>query len=227
MHPAQQKNRDCYVLYGGGVTRSLGPQMVLEEAGLPYRLVEMDEKRGDHRQAAYLALNPAGFLPALVMPDGAVLHEAAAIMIHLAEVHGCDDLIPMPGDAQRGLFFCKLFYQTNDLQPAVRQFFKPDRYSTDPAHCNGIRDTARATALDRWSVYDRFLRDSGPYTLGDRFSLADLHLTLWAAYGLDHPTSVTDRFAAIRRCFDLTAARPKIAPLIEKLQADMVVWANT
>lgn len=220
------ENDGKYILYGGGVTRSLGPQMVLEEADLPYTLIEMDETRGDHRTAAYLAINPAGFMPALITPDGMVLHEAAAIMIHLAETHGRDDLIPPPGDPLRGLFLCKLFYQTNDLQPAIRRFFKPEQYSTDPAHGAGIRHQARETALDRWSVLDHYLRDNGPYTLGDRFSLADLHLTLWAAYGLDRPTRVTERFAAIRRCFDLTSSRPKIAPLINRLQADMAVWAS-
>lgn len=216
-----------YILYGGGVTRSLGPQMVLEEADLPYTLVEMDETRGDHREPAYLGINPAGFMPALITPDGAVLHEAAAIMVYLAETHNRDDLIPPPGDPLRGLFLCKLFYQTNDLQPAIRRFFKPQQYSTDPAHGSGIRDRARVTALDRWSVFDRYLEDNGPYTLGGRFSLADLHLTLWAAYGLDRPTLITERFAAVRRCFELTASRPKIAPLINRLQADMAVWANT
>ena len=43
-----------YVLYGGGVTRALGPQMVLEELALPYTLIELDETRGDHRKPDYL-----------------------------------------------------------------------------------------------------------------------------------------------------------------------------
>ena len=54
-----------YILYGGGVTRSLGPQMILEEAGLPYELRSLDEHAGEHRQTSYLAINPAGVMPAL------------------------------------------------------------------------------------------------------------------------------------------------------------------
>ena len=61
MEALQENTCGEYVLYGGGVTRSLGPQMVLEEADLPYTLVERDEARGDHRQPAYLMINPAGF----------------------------------------------------------------------------------------------------------------------------------------------------------------------
>ena len=54
-----------YILYGGNVTRSLGPQMVLEEGGLPYRLREVDIGRGEHRRPDFTALNPAGYVPDL------------------------------------------------------------------------------------------------------------------------------------------------------------------
>jgi glutathione S-transferase len=45
-----------YVLYGGGVTRALGPQMVLEEGAIPYELKIVDELKGEHRTPEYLAL---------------------------------------------------------------------------------------------------------------------------------------------------------------------------
>ena len=215
-----------YILYGGGVTRAIGPQMVLEEAGLPYDLRIVDEHAQDHRQPAYLAINPAGLIPALVTPEGEVLHEAAGIMLYLAERHGLNDLAPPPGDPQRGLFLTKLFYQTNDIQPAVARFFRPERYSTDPADAAAIRDRARAEALDRWSVLDDFLLANGPCHLGQRFSLPDLHMAMWAAYGLDDVTDVTGRFAGVRRCFDIVMARPRVRPLLEGLQQGMVAWAK-
>ncbi len=215
-----------YLLYGGGVTRALGPQMVLEEGAIPYELKVLDEDKQEHRTPAYLALNPAGLIPTLVTPEGEVLHEAAAIMVYLAERHRLADLIPPPGDGRRGLFFCKLFYQTNDLQPPIRRFFKPEQYSADREHAPAIKERAREIALDRWSVLDAFLERNGPYHLGERFSLADLHMTLWAAYGLDTPNSVIDTFAAIRRCFELTAARPKVHRLIDSLQAQMRAWTE-
>lgn len=106
------------------------------------------------------------------------------------------------------------------------RFFRPQRYSTEPAHAAAIRDSARHAALDRWSVLDRFLATNGPCHLGGRFSLLDLHMTLWAAYGLDAPDDVTRRFPAIRRCFDTTAARPRVRPLVEGLQRDMRTWSQ-
>ena len=215
-----------YVLYGGGVTRALGPQMVLEEGGIPYELRVVDEAKGEHRTAAYLALNPAGCIPTLVTPEGEVLHEAAGIMVYLAERHGLSELMPSLRDRQRGLMFCKLFYQTNDIQPAVRRFFKPEQYSTDHEHAQGIRQRTREVALDRWSVLDGFLAANGPCHLGERFSLADLHMALWAAYGLESPDTVLDRFPAVRRCFERAGSRPKIGPLLSALQDAMRTWPH-
>ena len=77
-----------YILYGGSITRSLAPQMVLEEGSLAYTLREIDIDAGEHRGEAFLEINPAGYVPALVTPEGHVLHEAAAIMLYLADRHG-------------------------------------------------------------------------------------------------------------------------------------------
>ncbi len=215
-----------YVLYGGGVTRALGPLMVLEEGAIPYELKIVDELKGEHRTPKYLTLNPAGYIPTLITPEGEVLHEAAAMMVYLAERHELDDLIPRPGDPRRGLFFCKLFYHTNDIQPPTSRFYRPHRYSTDPNHAKAIREKARAEAFDRWSVLDRYLERNGPYHLGNRFSLVDLHMTMWAAYGLETTRDVTNAFPAVRRCFELVAGRPKVRPLIEALQHAMQEWQD-
>ena len=213
-----------YILYGGGVTRALGPQLVLEEGGLSYELRTLDEHKNEHRTPEYLALNPAGFIPALVTPDGLVLHEAAAIMLFLAENHVLAHLLPEMGKGFKGLFLSRLFFQTNDIQPAVRRFFKPEQYVMDKAAIPSVKSAAQASAMERWSVYNGFLERNGPYAIGDRFTLADLHMTLWAAYGLDHPSSVLDTFPAVQRCFELTVARPKVRPLVAKLQSDMLLW---
>jgi len=213
-----------YILYSGGVTRALGPQMVLEEGDIPYELRIIDEFKQEHRSPEYLAMNPAGYIPTLVTPDGTVLHEAAAIMIYLAEEHNLTDLMPESGHPARGIFFSRLFYHTNDIQPAVRAFFKPEQYTTVPGEQKGIKDKAWETAIDRWSILDQYLGSDGPFHLGEQFSLLDLHMTLWAAYGLEKPDTVINRFPAIRRCFELTTARPKVAPLVVALQESMTRW---
>ena len=83
-----------YIVYGGRFTRTICVQMVLEEGGIPYELRELDILRDEHRSAQFLAINPAGYIPAMITPEGQALHETAAIMLYLADRHGLRDLAP-------------------------------------------------------------------------------------------------------------------------------------
>lgn len=206
-----------YKLYGGTFTRALGPQMVLEEAGLPYELHVVDMAGQEHRSEAFLKINPAGYVPALVTPEGDVLHEAAAIMLYLADRHGLEDLAPLAGDPQRGVFLSKLFYFTNDVQPSLKRFYYAARYALQKADVDAFKAQQRAMVCERWQVLEDWLSAHGPYHLGDRFTLADLHLAMWIAYGFKTPADIVDEFPASRRLFDLVLERPKSGPMIKGL----------
>lgn len=214
----------AYQLYGGGISRSVAVQVVLEELALPYELLEVDLRRDRHRSPEFLRVNPAGFVPALVTPDGLALHENAAIMLWLADVHPEAGLAPDPGDRRRGLFLSKLFYHSNDIQPAVKRYFYPHRYSPDAGAVPAIRARAHDAALERWSVLNRHLEENGPCHLGDRFSLLEPHMAVWAAYGLGSTDEVLDRFSAVRRCFELAVERPRSGALILEFQRKVRAW---
>ena len=207
-----------YILYGGRFTRGVGPQMVLEEAGVPYELREVDILREEHRDPEFLAVNPAGYVPALVTPEGRVLHEAAAIMLYLAERHGLDELLPPAGSPERGLFYAKLFYLTNDVQPAMKRYYFPARFSTDAADAPRIKARAYEMALERWRVVDDHLAAHGPYHLGARYSLVDLYMAMWAALGFEESVTLFPHVPAVKACYELVAARPKIAALLRETE---------
>ena len=211
-----------YILYGGGYSRAIGPQMVLEEGGLDYEQRQVDLMAGEHRSPEFLEINPAGYVPALVTPEGDVLHEAAAIMLYLADRHQLTDLAPATDDPARGVFLSKLFYFTNDIQPALKRFYYAHRYTPEGGDVAIIKQMARDVAMDRWGVLDRYLQDNGPYHLGERFSLADLHAALWAAYGFTELDEILDAFPGVKRCYDQVVARPKSGPLINEMRKAVV-----
>jgi glutathione S-transferase len=71
-------------LYGGARSRASIVQWYLEELGVPYEFVMLDMAAGEHRQPAFLAINPVGKVPAIV--DGDLkLWESGAILLYLAE----------------------------------------------------------------------------------------------------------------------------------------------
>lgn len=72
-------------------------QWALEEIGVPYEYVELDRSKGEHKAAAYLAINPNGKVPALVDGDETYF-ESLAIILYLAHRYGVDKkLWPGPG----------------------------------------------------------------------------------------------------------------------------------
>lgn len=121
-----------YVLYGHPESRSKLVEHVLVELGVDCDHQTIDFKHGGHRMPAFLAINPAGWIPALRMPDGRVLTETAAINLTLAEHHHCADgtsLVPALPDPLRAEFFALLFHITGMLEPALKRLWYPTRYA--------------------------------------------------------------------------------------------------
>lgn len=207
-----------YVLFGHPMTRSVITEMVLEEAGVPYEMRIVNTAAGDHTKAEFLTLNPAGFVPALVTPEGEVIHEAAATALYVAERHGLQDLVPSPTDADRGRFLARLFFQTNDIQPLAKQAFYPKRFALRETDVALVRQAAIDKCLERWRVVESWLEADGPYLLGSRFSLADLHLVMWAAYGLaSERRAILDACPRVAHLLDLCLARPRSGPCLRRI----------
>lgn len=70
-------------LYGWKRSRAARCMWVMEELGLPYEQVPLNQMNGETRTPEYLAINPAGKIPTLVH-DGFVLRETTAINLYLA-----------------------------------------------------------------------------------------------------------------------------------------------
>jgi len=119
-----------YRLHYAPDNASLVIRLALEELGASYETVLVDRRARAQKSPAYLALNPAGLIPVLETPDGA-LFETGAILLWLADRHGA--LAPDPEDPARGALLKWLFLLSNTLHPAMRMIFYPDQYAgTDP-----------------------------------------------------------------------------------------------
>lgn len=218
---------DKYILYGGGVARDVVVRMVLQEGDIPYEVRFVDGVTGQHRTEEFRKINPSGFIPALVTPDGTVLFETAAIMLHLAEEHGLTDLVPMPGEPNRGRFLSWLFYHTSEIQPSFKRWYYPHRFSTNGvAGREAIMNRASEMLMERWSVLDNMLQENGPYHLGERFSLLDMHMAMWATYGIKTTDDIIDAFPAVKRVVDDVIARPKSGHELIQLRQEIDRWRD-
>jgi hypothetical protein len=69
-----------YKLYARQGAGSLAPQMLLEEIGAAYELIWISKAPADIE--VLRRISPAAKIPALLLPDGTVVSESAAILIH-------------------------------------------------------------------------------------------------------------------------------------------------
>jgi len=81
-------------LYEFGPTRSLRARWTLQELGVDFEAITVNLMKGEHAQPAYLKVNPAGKIPALVDGDF-VLTESVAIVVYLAQKYPDKRLLPV------------------------------------------------------------------------------------------------------------------------------------
>jgi len=69
-------------------------RIALEMKGLSYGYVSHHLRHGEHLEAGYLAVNPQGLVPALVLDDGTLLTQSLAIIEYLDEIQPAPLLLP-------------------------------------------------------------------------------------------------------------------------------------
>ena len=159
---------------------SLAPHMLLEEIGAPFALKLVDRANGEHKSAAYLALNPNGLIPVLVDGD-LVLYEAAAICLHLVDAHPEAALAPPLRTPERAHFYKWLIWSTNTLQAMLLHYFYPERMvdAGDAAAAAQVKAHAEARVGGMLDQLDGELAaHGGDWLLGAQYSALDPYALL-------------------------------------------------
>ncbi len=143
-----------------------------ERLGLDYEWIEVDLLKGETRTPQFLAINPAGQVPVVILPDGRPLAQSNAILLHLAEG---SDLIPADAYA-RAQMLEWMFWEQYSHEPYVAVARFRVRYEGQPVNSLEPRLVERgAAALQR-------LEDAlaaGSFLVGDQLSLADVALVAY------------------------------------------------
>ncbi len=190
-------------------TASLAVHWFLIEANLSHELRRVDLDAGEQRTPAYLALNPAGVVPTLVI-DGEPLPEAAAILLHLADLH--PGFAPAAG--ARAAYYRWICFGANTLQPAFRAWFYPTEPAGD-AHVDVAKDHARLKLERAWQLLDDHLEAHGPYVAGDAVTAADFLITMLMRWSRDMPRPA-HTWPALAAYAARMKARPAFAELYRR-----------
>jgi glutathione S-transferase len=189
---------------------------LLLELDIPHELRRVNLDAREHKSAAYLALNPAGVVPTLVL-DGTPVTEAAAIALQLTDG---TKLAPPLGPA-RAAYYQWMFLCANTLQPAFRAWFYPD----EPAGADHA-DAAKAKARDKieatFARFDAHLAANGPYLLGTSPTTVDFMLTMLMRWSRNMPKPA-HTWPALGALAAAMKARPTFAELYKR--EGLTEWA--
>jgi glutathione S-transferase len=177
-----------YTLYYSPGSANMLVHLTLLECGAPYTLERVDLDAGEQRSAAYLALNPNGVVPTLVV-DGVPHGEAAALAMLLVERHPAAALAPAAGEPQRADYLQWMFCLANAQQPLFRQWFYPGDHLH--AAADNIKEAARIGIEAGWSRLNAHLATHGPYLLGECFSVIDLYALMLMRWSRNMPRPAT------------------------------------
>ena len=145
---------------------------LLEEMGIPYRLRPVDLLAGVEKDAEFLAINPAGFIPAL--QDGDVtMVESIAIMEYLMARYGPTPLAPGPHDPAFPDY--QQFLHLGEAGLAASIFFVVGarNFAPESARGNWSAGQALGVFVSRLTLVTRQLARV-PYLAGDAFTAADI-----------------------------------------------------
>lgn len=182
-------------LYGRPNTGSLAVQIVLEEIGEPYQLRWV--QRTPEALAAYRRINPAGKVPALVLPDGTAVCESAAILTFLASAYPAAHLAPAPGSAAHARFLQWMVFLSANVYETVLRHSYPERYSTAGAPVQaGIQERA---VQDHMRHLESVHATLAPYVLGSDYSAADPYLYMLTGWYPGDMTALHERLPRLAR----------------------------
>ncbi len=122
-----------HILYAHPDTYSIGVHLLLEESGVPYRIID-PKADPSLTNDIFLNASPHGRVPALIFPNGTTMCESNAIVLHLADSLSEQRYSVKPEAKDRGRYLQWLFYLSSTLQPEVLIVFHPEFYFTDAAN---------------------------------------------------------------------------------------------
>ncbi|HEY0478230.1 MAG TPA: cupin domain-containing protein [Kofleriaceae bacterium] len=147
-------------------------EAALTLAGIAYDREEVDHAAPGPARDRLLAHNPLGQVPTLILPDGAVMTETAAIALHVDELVPAAGLFPAPGDPLRPSALRWLMFLVAAVYPTFTYGDDPARWAGDGGPALG-----KAIAAHRETLWRQVEAVAGaPWFLGPRFSMLDVYL---------------------------------------------------
>ena len=188
---------------------SLSPHIALREAGTDFELVQVADLAGKKLKDGgdFYAINPKGYVPALVLDDGQVLTEGAIIVQYVADQKPDSRLAPKAGTLARVRLQEWLHFIATELHKGFGPINNP---KSNPE----VKEFFRQRLDQRFQILASALQKSD-YLVENSFSVADGYAfyTLRNLKRLD--AAALDKSPVLKAYHDRIAARPAVRAALE------------
>lgn len=200
----------------------VGLEIVRQKTGEGFEPKLIKLHKGEHQTPEYLAINPEGQVPVLVV-DGKPLTQILAIADYLDHRFPKAGLLPTD-PWERAQAISTLAWFNNTLHPTFTHVFMPERFTDDAAAQAAIKAFAIVQYRGYLERIQQWVAEAdGRFLLGDRLSFLDIYsLTLlrWGGFGGIDPESLPTLWAHVRR----VAEMPPVAAAMERERLKLNVY---
>lgn len=189
--------------------------IMLEETGLPYRVIPVDIGAGDQFKPEFLKISPNNKMPAIVDTDGPggkpmALAESGAILFYLASKTG--QFLPQD-ERKRWQVMQWVMFQMGHIGPMLGQAHHFLRYA--PQKIEYAMNRYRNEANRLYGVLDRRLAES-KFVACEEYTIADMAIMPWVRFPERQDVNI-EAYANVKRWRDGIAARPAVQRALQVL----------
>ena len=205
-------------LYFAPDTCARVPLIALEEIGHRYSLEVVAFMKGQHRSPEYLALNPKGKVPTLVV-DGEVLTENVAILSWLSERFPEANLLPEVEDGfAKARQLSDLAFCASGLHPLVTRLRIPQFFCDTREGATRVFEMAEVAMRPNFAFIDQRLA-SNHWWYGERWSIVDAYIN-WVWFRVTGTSFDGSAYSHLARHDAELRQRPAVARAIS-ISADV------
>lgn len=166
---------------------SLATHIALEETGAAFNPKPTYTRKGQTRTPEYLAMNPKGKVPVLVI-DGKVLTENTAILTYLNRSYPNAKLLPAGDALKEAEALAFVAWCASGVHPVLSRFFGPQNFTDLPDSADNVKALATKANAANFAIIEKALSGGKEWLFGD-WSVADGYIFVffnWATkLGLD------------------------------------------
>lgn len=192
---------------------SLAPHIVLNEIGVPFELRKYSTADRENYSGEYLAVNPKGRIPALLI-DGFILTENPAILAYLGRRFASAGLYPSDTAEVEARCLESLAWSSNTVHVAYAQILRPERFVPGADAYPPVKASGQVNYQRCLGEIEVHLSHKS-FAVGNRYTVVDPFWLVFFRWGVRQGYNMKARFPAYSRYVDALCERPSVSRALE------------